>query len=131
MASMFNLDPAKLLILAVVVVIVLGPDRLPGFARRVGGIWRSFIDYRHRMEHEVRSSLPDLPSSVEISRLARSPSALFDRLANLPSPPSDGLPAAQPIADATERTVDPLLVAEHPVRSPEADLQLPGDPGMN
>ena len=72
---MFNLDPGKLIVIAVVAIILLGPDRLPQVARQVGGAWRSFNEFRHRMETEVRSSMPDLPPTSEIARLARSPSA--------------------------------------------------------
>ena len=86
-----NLDPAKLLVIAAVAVILLGPDRLPQVARQVGAAWRSLTDVRHRMETEVRSSIPDLPSSSEIARLARSPSALLDHLSNM-SPDADGTP---------------------------------------
>jgi TatA/E family protein of Tat protein translocase len=77
---MFNLDPGKLLVIAVVAIILLGPDRLPQVARQVGAAWRSFNEFRHRMESEVRSSMPDLPSTSEIARLARSPSALLNHL---------------------------------------------------
>jgi sec-independent protein translocase protein TatB len=80
---MFNLDPAKLLVIAVVAIILLGPDRLPQVARQAGNAWRSFTEFRHRMESEVRSSLPDLPSTSEIARLARSPSALLDHLSSM------------------------------------------------
>ncbi len=66
---MFNLDPAKLLIIVVVAVILLGPDKLPQVARQVGGAWRSFNEFRHRMETEVRGSIPDLPSTTDIARL--------------------------------------------------------------
>jgi len=79
----FNLDPAKLLIIALVAVILLGPDKLPQVARQAGAAWRTFNDFRHRMESEVRSSIPDLPSSTDIARLARSPSALLDHLSHL------------------------------------------------
>src|SRR5215469_16749530 len=82
---MFNLDPGKLLVIAVVAIILLGPDKLPQFARQVGGAWRTFNDFRHRMESEVRSTMPDLPPTSEIARLARSPSALLTHLSNLPS----------------------------------------------
>ena len=82
---MFNLDPGKLIVIAVVAIILLGPDKLPQFARQVGGAWRTFNDFRHRMETEVRSSMPDLPPTSEIARLARSPSALLTHLSNLPS----------------------------------------------
>src|SRR5579863_4236268 len=91
---MFNLDPSKLLIIAVVAVILLGPDRLPAFARQVGGAWRSFTAYRHRLETEIRSSMPDLPSSAEIARLARSPHALLDHLSTMsPDPEATGATA--------------------------------------
>ena len=82
---MFNLDPSKLLIIAVVAIILLGPDRLPAVARQVGGAWRSFTAYRHKMESQVREAVPDLPSSAEIGRLARSPAAFLDHLSTLPS----------------------------------------------
>jgi TatA/E family protein of Tat protein translocase len=80
---MFNLDPGKLLVIAVVAIILLGPDRLPQVARQVGAAWRSFNEFRHRMESEVRSSMPDLPPTSEIARLARSPSALLNHLSTL------------------------------------------------
>jgi Sec-independent protein translocase protein TatA len=80
-----NLDPAKLLVIAVVAVILLGPDKLPQVARQVGAAWRTLNDFRHKMESEVRSSIPDLPSSAEIARLARSPSALLNHLSNMDS----------------------------------------------
>jgi TatA/E family protein of Tat protein translocase len=78
-----NLDPAKLLIIAVVAIILLGPDKLPHVARQIGGTWRSFNNFRQRMESEVRSTMPDLPSTADISRLARSPSALLNHISNM------------------------------------------------
>jgi sec-independent protein translocase protein TatB len=94
----FNLDPAKLLIIAVVAVILLGPDKLPQVARQAGAAWRTFNDFRHRMENEVRSSIPDLPSSTDIARMARSPSALLNHLSNL-SPDDPTASTATPGAD--------------------------------
>jgi sec-independent protein translocase protein TatB len=80
---MLNLDPGKLLVIAVVAIILLGPDRLPQVARQLGGAWRSFNEFRHRMESEVRNTMPDLPPTSEIARLARSPSALLNHLSNM------------------------------------------------
>jgi Sec-independent protein translocase protein TatA len=133
---MLNLDPAKLLIIAVVAVILLGPDRLPAFARQVGGAWRTFTAYRHRMEQEVRSSMPDLPSSAEIARLARSPSALLDRLSTMS--PDQEHASAPPVTAAS--TDGELMVdgTERPARPPETVIRVPdvassplADPGMN
>ena len=80
---MLNLDPAKLIVIAVVAIILLGPDRLPQVAKQVGAAWRSFNEFRHRMESEVRSTMPDLPPTSEIARLARSPSARLHHLSTL------------------------------------------------
>jgi sec-independent protein translocase protein TatB len=82
---MLNLDPGKLLVIGVVAIILLGPDRLPQVARQLGGAWRSFNEFRHRMESEVRNTMPDLPPTSEIARLARSPSALLNHLSNMSS----------------------------------------------
>jgi TatA/E family protein of Tat protein translocase len=89
---MFNLDPGKLLIIGVVAILLLGPDKLPEVARQVGGAWRSFHQFRARMESEVRSNLPDLPSTPDIARLAKSPTALLHHLSNV-SP--DGVSAGE------------------------------------
>jgi sec-independent protein translocase protein TatB len=82
---MLNLDPGKLLVIGVVAIILLGPDRLPQVARQIGGAWRAFNEFRHRMETQVRETMPDLPDTSEIARLARSPSALLNHLSNMAS----------------------------------------------
>jgi sec-independent protein translocase protein TatB len=141
-----NLDPAKLLVIAVVAVILLGPDRLPQVARQVSGVWRTFNEYRHRMESEVRSSMPDLPSTAEIARLVRSPSALLDHLSSL-SPDPDGTdgtlppsPAADPPHGRASTFPAPSVGVPTPSRIPPVAAQpsslapgagLPGDPGFN
>jgi sec-independent protein translocase protein TatB len=109
---MLNLDPGKLLVIAVVAIILLGPDRLPQVARQVGGAWRSFNEFRHRMETEVRSSMPDLPATSEIARLARSPSALLNHLSSM----SSNEEAPPEAADGTfQPPVPPDAAANGPV----------------
>ena len=140
---MLNLDPSKLLIIAVVAVILLGPDRLPAFARQVGGAWRSFTAYRHRMEAEIRSSMPDLPSTAEIARLARSPYALLDHLSTMSSD-ADGTkatPEATPHQTQGENAA-PTVVVDITTRDMVSGLPAPVgvhrvapasavDPGLN
>jgi sec-independent protein translocase protein TatB len=117
-----NLDPAKLLVIAVVAVILLGPDRLPQVARQAGAAWRSFNEYRTRMETQVRDSIPDLPSSAEIARLARSPSALLNHLSSLS--PDDAAAPAEPGADPG---ADPAATpAADPAAAPVAGVDSGG-----
>jgi sec-independent protein translocase protein TatB len=106
-----NLDPAKLLVIAVVAVILLGPDKLPQVARQVGAAWHAFGEFRHKMESEVRSSIPDLPSSADIARLARSPSALLDHLSSMDSPATG---AAAATADAATADTTPTAEPSSP-----------------
>jgi len=108
-----NLDPAKLLVIAVVAVILLGPDKLPQVARQVGAAWHAFGEFRHKMESEVRSSIPDLPSSADIARLARSPSALLDHLSKMDA---DGAATSATSAD-TPRDESPLTGV--PITAPD------------
>jgi sec-independent protein translocase protein TatB len=140
--EMFNLDPAKLLIIAVVAVILLGPDRLPQVARQIGGAWRSFNDYRHRMESQVRSSMPDLPSTSEIARLARSPSALLNHLSNMDAGDPTEPTGAEVIDRSPTEPTDDALPAMAPVpllrpttlRTPvtlDDDARRPTDPSLN
>jgi Sec-independent protein translocase protein TatA len=57
---MGGLDPVKLLIILMLAVIVLGPERLPKAARQLGSAWRELSRMRERLEAEVRSAMPDI-----------------------------------------------------------------------
>jgi len=83
---MLSLSPVKLLVVLVVALILLGPDKLPQVARQLGAGWRAMRDFHARVDQEVRQAMPDLPPPSEIARLARSPVALLNQLADLPGP---------------------------------------------
>jgi len=76
------LSPAKLLVVLVVAVIVLGPDKLPHVARQVGALWGDFRRFRQRLETDVRGNFPDLPSTEKITQAVRSPITFLDSLAD-------------------------------------------------
>lgn len=78
---MLDLSPVKILLVLIVAMVLLGPDKLPKVARQLGAGWRRFQDFRDQVDHDVRQNIPDLPSSQEIARYARSPGALLERLA--------------------------------------------------
>jgi TatA/E family protein of Tat protein translocase len=89
-----DLSPTKLLIIFVVVVVILGPKRLPEVARQLGAGWRKVRELHTRLDSEIRQAVPDLPSSQDIVRFARSPVSLLNQLADVhgdpPSPNGDG-----------------------------------------
>ena len=75
------LDPVKFLVIAVVALVVLGPDQLPKLARNAGSLWRDFSRWRSTIDEQVRSAFPDLPATHDIAAAVRSPVAFLDRLA--------------------------------------------------
>jgi len=79
-----DLSPTKLLIIFVVVVVLLGPKRLPEVARQLGAGWRKLRDLHGQLDRELRQTMPDLPSSQDIVRFARSPITLLNQLADRP-----------------------------------------------
>ncbi len=63
---MLTLDPLKLALVAVVAVVVLGPDKLPGLARRAGGLLKDLQRLRASLEDEARHLAGDLPLADEL-----------------------------------------------------------------
>jgi len=55
-----GLDPEKLLMILLVAIVVVGPERLPRIARQVGTFWHDLTRMRERLESEVREAMPDL-----------------------------------------------------------------------
>lgn len=71
-----SLDPAKLLVVLVFALVVLGPERLPRAARQLGAAWRELTRIRQQVTDEVRSALPDLGlDDLDLPHIPRNPSA--------------------------------------------------------
>lgn len=127
---MLSLDPAKVLVVLVVALVVLGPDKLPRAARQAGAAWNQLRRWRAKLEDDVRGSFPDLPPAHAIGDAVRSPLRFLDRLADehdASTGPGTRMPDAA-VPDAGERTravADPA--------APEASVGVPhlGDPSMN
>ncbi len=58
---MFSIDPAKILLVAVVALVVLGPEKLPGTLHALGKMWSDFQRLRSGLESQVRDVVGDLP----------------------------------------------------------------------
>ena len=66
---MFNIGPMELLVLAVVGLIVLGPDRLPGLARDAGRLLRSLRDMATGARAQLREELGPEFADVDLRNL--------------------------------------------------------------
>jgi Sec-independent protein translocase protein TatA len=70
------------MIIVAVILIFLGPDKLPQAARQIGEGWRSLKKFQQRVESEVREAIPSLPSSGDLARVVRSPVNLLNEIAS-------------------------------------------------
>ncbi len=63
---MFSLDPAKLMLIAVVALVVLGPDKLPAAARKISSLLKDLQKMRASLETEAKKFTGDLPFGDEL-----------------------------------------------------------------
>lgn len=100
------LDPAKILMILVIALIVLGPDRLPKAARQLGSYWRTLIQLRSKLEQEFRDAVPDFKEAfpdMELPRIPKNPrAAMSNFMTGLVTP--DAEPADGPSGAAAELT---------------------------
>ena len=78
---MFDLSPIKIIVIIAVALLLLGPDKLPEVAAKLGSAWSSLKNIQRKIESEVREVVPDLPSAGDIARIARNPVNMLNKLA--------------------------------------------------
>jgi sec-independent protein translocase protein TatB len=134
---MILLSPPKLLVILVIALIVLGPDKLPSTARRIGALWSDVKRWRAHLEGEVRASFPDLPSTTEIARAVRSPISMLDRLADEHGASADAGPVDPATRAPTHASASPashssaVSPAPPPPRAAQVDVSVDTDASMN
>lgn len=113
----------EFLVIGFIGMVLLGPDKLPSFAKQVGGLWKSLKGYQHRIEEGFREQMPNMPSTTEMARMARSPVSLLNRLADfdLTAEAVREDPGASAVVHDDEFPVDP----GGPDGSAESDLDVP------
>jgi TatA/E family protein of Tat protein translocase len=128
---MFSLSPMKIFIIVAVVVLLLGPDKLPEVAHKLGTTWQSLRRFQQRVETEVREALPDLPSTGDIARMARSPINVLNKLADRAENSESGEVSTNTQAPTpTSTLITPLVNA--PVAPPPAPTgNISADPSLN
>ncbi len=57
---MGNLDPTKIAIILIVALLVLGPDKLPGFVKQAGAWWGEFQRIKARLQAEVNGAVSQI-----------------------------------------------------------------------
>jgi Sec-independent protein translocase protein TatA len=121
------------MVIAAVIMLLMGPDKLPDVAHKLGAAWRAVKNLQERVESEVREAIPDLPSAGDIARIARSPVNLLNQLADrvdakeaaaaeVAAPPVEPPQPAAPLAMPRRPTATP---------SPHAQDSSPPDPALN
>lgn len=126
---MFSLSPLKVLVIVGVIMLLMGPDKLPEVAHRLGASWRTLKKLQERVEAEVREAIPDLPSTSEIARIARSPVNLLNQLADRVDA-KEAAAGPSPIDPAVDEV--PLWRTSPPLpERPRDDAGPPPDPSLN
>lgn len=135
---MLNLDPAKLLVILTVALVVLGPERLPKVARQMAAVWRELSRIRDQVTDDIRSAMPD----IDLPKIPRVPSAsgaISGFIGSITQPPSTGRGSTSSAVSGSEtgalpdegsvlgRTAPGLIV--HPTLGEVAFV--PDDPDMN
>jgi len=91
-----EIDPTKLLFIAVAALVLLGPERLPEVARRAGTLWSQIKGHRDRLTQQI-GQIPGLPTTAVSQFLSESldPTHQLRSVIGQVRGPIDGLRAPQ------------------------------------
>jgi len=109
---MFDVGFSELLVIAVVALLVLGPERLPK-AARFAGLW---VRRARAQWHSVRAELERDLAAEELQRSLRETGAAMREAQDALRAEADGLmrgPEAPPSAAASSAAVDDADAADH------------------
>jgi Sec-independent protein translocase protein TatA len=129
---MLNLDPAKLVVILVLALVIMGPEKMQSSARHFGALWRSVTEFREKAEQHVREALPDL----DLPRIPTSPRGALagyvsDLLTTTPAAPAgsseapaaaESVPGDDPPSLATRRSLPGSQVARAAVPIDDASM---------
>jgi len=130
---MFNVGGGEVIVILLIALIVLGPDKLPGAARQVGKYLNEFRRISSGFQDEIRSAMDVTNQTVTDAPPAASPTepGAADPEADATTPAADG-PASAP-TPASDVTTEPAAgPSATPAAQPAADpTPEPGPPAVD
>jgi sec-independent protein translocase protein TatB len=128
---MLNLSPEKVLLLLVVALIVLGPNRLPAAARSVGRVVANLRRMSAGVQAEFRDALAEpqdaLQGAVSDLGLDSLRASIAQTVNPLASPPAIESPPASPVSPVSPAPPTPAPPVTQDPSLPPA----PDDPALN
>jgi TatA/E family protein of Tat protein translocase len=125
------LSPVKIMVIVAVVLLLMGPDKLPEVAHRLGSSWRALKRLQERVESEVRDAIPDLPSTGDIARIVRSPVNLLNQLSDRVDAKEAAEVRNNEPPEPAEAVAPLITPPSRPVVARTDDSTPPPDPSLN
>jgi Tat protein translocase TatB subunit len=127
----FNLSFTHLMVVGIVALVVLGPERLPEVARTAGSLFREWKRIRGDLEGEVREAISDfrepfLDSLNDLRATSGNLSGGVSSSSGSTRPPAPPLSVLPPLGGATSDDDLRPLSAGLPVLGPGTGLVSPG-----
>lgn len=105
---MFNVGGGELLVVLLIALLVLGPDRLPGFARKAGKVMRDLRRISQGFQNELRQAIDFDGDDTARGPASTAPSTVHAPRLVEPPPPHPGpagdvqpSPATEPGGEST------------------------------
>ena len=109
---MFNIGPGELIVVALVVLIAVGPEQLPGMIRKVGQTVAQLRSMTEGLRTEFMAGLEEIERAADVQTWAHDP-ADDPEPKTRPEPAGDPEPAVAVVADDGEETTpDPATGLE-------------------
>jgi sec-independent protein translocase protein TatB len=121
---MFNVGPEKLMVVLLVALIVLGPDKLPNAARQIGRYLNDFRRISQGFQQELRSAI-DMAADP-VTTLSQPTPTNPDPTPDLVSTPDPSVETGiLPASDGVDAIVDDLATTARPATTTAGDAALP------
>jgi Tat protein translocase TatB subunit len=122
---MFNVGGGEILVIMVLALIVLGPDKLPEAAKQAGKYLSEFRRMSHGFQQEIRSAMDLNPLNDKSSGTSASGSSSAASAPSLPPLPVNEAPGAN-LSSAADN-VPPAMRTPPP--EPRGDISVDGPSG--